>query len=156
MVDRRQFLVTGLALAAAPAIAHHGWSSFDQDKPLFLAGTVKTVRWQNPHAEIVLTVAQELSLPSDLSQRPVPAQSQRVDGAALMKKAALPANAAGDWEIEFAPLSRMEAWGLKEPLKPGDRIELVGFALADSSKRVLRVEYMFAGGRAYAFRSSPA
>jgi Family of unknown function (DUF6152) len=150
MVDRRQFLVTGLALAAAPAIAHHGWSSFDQDKPLFLAGTVKSVRWQNPHAEIVLT------LPSDLSQRPVPAQSQRVDGAALLKKTALPANAAGDWEIEFAPLSRMEAWGLKEPLKPGDRIELVGFALADSSKRVMRVEYMFAGGRAYAFRSSPA
>lgn len=156
MVDRRQFLVTGLALAAAPAVAHHGWSSFDQDKPLFLAGTVKSVRWQNPHAEIVLTVAQELTLPSDLSQRPVPAQSQRVDGAALLKKTALPANAAGDWEIEFAPLSRMEAWGLKEPLKPGDRIELVGFALADSSKRVMRVEYMFAGGRAYAFRSSPA
>jgi hypothetical protein len=156
MMNRRLFVAAALAAGALPVLAHHGWSSFDQGKPLYLAGTVKSVRWQNPHAEIVLTVAQGLTLPSDLSQRPVPAQSQRVDGAALLKKTALPANAAGDWEIEFAPLSRMEAWGLKEPLKPGDRIELVGFALADSSKRVMRVEYMFAGGRAYAFRSSPA
>ena len=155
MVDRRHFLVTGLALAVAPALAHHGWSSFDQDKPLYLAGTVKAVRWQNPHAEIVLTVAPGLALPPDLAQRAVPAQAQRVDGNALLKKTVAPANPMGDWEIEFAPLSRMEAWGLKEPLKPGDRIELVGYALADSSKRVLRVEYMFAAGRAYAFRSSP-
>lgn len=156
MIDRRRFIVSGLALAAAPAAGHHGWSSFDQDQPLYLAGTVKSVRWQNPHAEIVLTVAPGLALPSDLPQRPVPAQAQRVDGSALLKKTVVPANAAGDWEIEFAPLSRMEAWGLKEPLKPGDRVELVGFALADSAKKLLRVEYMFAGGRAYAFRSSPA
>lgn len=156
MIDRRQFLITGLALACAPAVAHHGWSSFDQDKPLYLAGIVKSARWQNPHAEIVLNVAPGLTLPADLAQRSVPAQSQRVDGSALLNRTALPANATGDWEIEFAPLSRMEAWGLKEPLKAGDRIELVGFALVDSSKKVLRVEYMFAGGRAYAFRSSPA
>ncbi len=156
MVDRRHFLVTGLALASAPALAHHGWSSFDQDRPLFLVGTVKSVRWQNPHAEVVLTVGPGLALPPDLAQRAVPAQTQRVDGSALMKKTVLPPNPTGDWEIEFAPLSRMEAWGLKEPLKAGDRIELVGYALADSSKKVLRVEYMFAGGRAYAFRSSPA
>ena len=156
MVDRRRFLVTGLVLASAPAIAHHGWSSFDQDRPLFLVGTVKSVRWQNPHAEIVLTVGPGLALPPDLAQRAVPAQTQRVDGSALMKKTVLPPNPTGDWEIELAPLSRMEAWGLKEPLKAGDRIELVGYALADSSKKVLRVEYMFAGGRAFAFRSSPA
>jgi hypothetical protein len=155
MVDRRRFLITGLALAVAPALAHHGWSSFDQDKPLYLAGTVKSVRWQNPHAEIVLTVVPGLALPPDLSQRAVPTQAQRVDGSAVLKKTVLPAIPTGDWEIEFAPLSRMEAWGLKEPLKPGDRIELVGYALADSAKKVLRVEYMFAGGRAYAFRSSP-
>jgi hypothetical protein len=156
MIDRRRFLFTGVSLAVVPAFAHHGWSSFDQDRPLYLAGTVKSVRWQNPHAEIVLTVAPGLALPADLAQRAVPAQSQRVDGSAVLKKVALPANPAGDWEIEFAPLTRMEAWGLREPLKPGDRIELVGYTLADGSKKLMRVEYMFAGGRAYAFRSSPA
>ena len=156
MFDRRRFLFTGVSLAVVPAFAHHGWSSFDQDRPLYLAGTVKSVRWQNPHAEIVLTVAPGLALPADLAQRPAPAQSQRVDGSAVLKKTAVPSNPGGDWEIEFAPLTRMEAWGLREPLKPGDRIELVGYTLADGSKKLLRVEYMFAGGRVYAFRSSPA
>jgi hypothetical protein len=155
MIQRRRFLITCVAVGAMPALAHHGWSSFDQDKPLYLTGTVKSVRWQNPHAEIVLTVAPGLALPADLVQRTAPAQQQRIDGAALLKKTVLPPNAAGDWEIEFAPMTRMEAWGLKAPLKPGDRVELIGYTLADGSKKVLRVEYLFAGGRGYAFRSSP-
>lgn len=155
-MNRRHFLIAAASMTGGTVFAHHGWTSFDQDKPVFLAGTVKSVRWQNPHAEVVLTVAAGLPLPADLAQRTVPAQSQKVDGTALLTRATVPSNAAGDWEIEFAPLSRMEAWGLKEPLKPGDRIELLGYALADASRKVMRVEYMFVGGRSYAFRSSPA
>jgi Family of unknown function (DUF6152) len=155
-MQRRHLLIAAAALPVGAALAHHGWSSFDQDKPVFLAGTVKSVRWQNPHAEVVLTVASGLLLPADLGKRTAPAQSQKIDGAALLTRATVPANAAGEWEIEFAPMSRMEAWGLKEPLKVGDRIELLGYALADANRKVLRVEYMFVGGRAYAFRSSPA
>jgi hypothetical protein len=142
------------ALMAAPALAHHGWSSFDQDKPLYLSGVVKQVRWQNPHAEVVLQVDAK-SLPEGFAARKPPAQQQSVDGAALLKKTQVPANAVGDWEIEFAPLSRMNAWGLSQAPKPGERMELVGYALADG-KRLLRVEYMFYNGKAYAFRSSPA
>jgi hypothetical protein len=143
-----------VALMAAPAIAHHGWSSFDQDKPLYLSGVVKQVRWQNPHAEVVLQVDAK-SLPEGFAARKLPAQQQSVDGTALLKKTQVPANAVGDWEIEFAPLSRMNAWGLGQAPKPGERMELVGYALADG-KRLLRVEYMFYNGKAYAFRSSPA
>jgi hypothetical protein len=106
---RRRLLFTALALAAAPVLAHHGWSSFDQDKPLYLAGTVKSVRWQNPHAEFVLTVPPSLAVPADLAARKAPAQSQSIDGSGIFKRAAVPANAAGDWEIELAPLSRMNA-----------------------------------------------
>ena len=47
--------------------------------------------------------------------RKVPAQSQSVDGGGIFKKAPVPANAAGDWEIELAPLSRMNAWGFRNP-----------------------------------------
>jgi hypothetical protein len=117
-----------VALMAAPAIAHHGWSSFDQDKPLYLSGVVKQVRWQNPHAEVVLQVDAK-SLPEGFAARKLPAQQQSVDGTALLKKTQVPANAVGDCEIEYA--------------------------LADG-KRLLRVEYMFYNGKAYAFRSSPA
>ena len=153
---RRNFvyLVSG-ALLAAPVLAHHGWSSFDQDKPLYLSGTLTQVRWQNPHIEVMLR-ADAVKLPDGIATRPVPAQQQSVDGAGILKKVQVPANAAGVWEIEFAPLSRMQAWGLSQPLKVGDRIEVIGYGLADDrNKRLLRAEYLFVNGKAYAFRSSP-
>ena len=153
MIKRRLFLV-GLTVACVPVLAHHGWSSFDQDKPLYLSGTVKSVRWQNPHVEFVLVVAPGLVKPADLPGRKAPTQSQSVDGSAVLGKASVPAQAAGDWEIELAPLSRVSAWGVAE-LKPGDRVEVVGYALASGDKRVLRVEYLFAQGKAFGMRSSP-
>lgn len=154
-MKRRSFvyLISG-ALLAAPVLAHHGWSSFDQDKPLFLSGTLTQVRWQNPHTEVMLR-ADAVKLPEGIATRTVPAQQQSVDGAGILKKVQVPANAAGVWEIEFAPLSRMQAWGLSQPLKVGDRIEVIGYGLADNNKRLLRVEYLFVNGKAYAFRSSP-
>ena len=155
-MKRRNFvyLVSG-ALLAAPVLAHHGWSSFDQDKPLYLSGTLTQVRWQNPHIEVMLR-ADAVKLPEGIATRPVPAQQQSVDGAGILKKVQVPANAAGVWEIEFAPLSRMQAWGLSQPLKVGDRIEVIGYGLADDrNKRLFRAEYLFVNGKAYAFRSSP-
>jgi Family of unknown function (DUF6152) len=154
MTHRRHFIPALLALAGLPVLAHHGWSSFDQDKPLYLAGTVKSVRWQNPHAEFVLTVPTGLAVPADLASRKAPAQSQTVDAGAIFKKVAVPAQATGDWEIELAPLSRMSAWSVAE-LKPGDRVELVGYSLAGSDKRVFRVEYLMVQGKVYGLRSSP-
>jgi hypothetical protein len=156
MLNRRFFVAAALAAGALPVLAHHGWSSFDQAKPLYLAGTVKSVRWQNPHAELVLTVAPKLALPADLAARTAPPQSQTVDAAAIFKQVALPAQPAGDWEIELAPLSRMAAWNAPE-LKPGERIEIIGYALSGASgdRRVIRVEYLIAGGKMYGLRSSP-
>ena len=153
-MDRRHFALTIGVLLAAPVLAHHGWSSFDQDKPLYLSGTLTQVRWQNPHAEVMLR-ADATKLPDGIASRTVPAQQQSVDGAGVLKKAQVPANAAGTWEVEFAPLSRMQAWGLSQPLKVGDRIEVIGYGLADENKRLLRAEYLFVNGKAYAFRSSP-
>jgi|SRR5215203_5148053 len=154
MKRRHFFQLLGGALLAAPVLAHHGWSSFDQDKPVYLSGTLTQVRWQNPHAEAMLRV-DATALPEGLATRAVPAQQQSLDGPGILKKTQVPANAAGVWEVEFAPLSRMQAWGLAQPPKVGDRIEVIGYALADDTKRVVRAEYLFAGGKAYAFRSSP-
>jgi hypothetical protein len=146
-----------LAAAAAPvaALAHHGWSSFDQDKPVYLEGRVKSVRWANPHAEVTIEVAAGLKLPADLAKRSLPAQSQNVDGAAVLAKTRLPEQAAGEWQIEFAPLPRMQAWGVQE-MKVGDRIGLVGYiAPKVGDGRLVRVEYLFVGNKAYGLRSSP-
>jgi hypothetical protein len=39
MLQRRPLLFfAAAALPAARALAHHGWSSFDQSRPIYLAG----------------------------------------------------------------------------------------------------------------------
>jgi len=144
----------GAALLVAPAVAHHGWSSFDQDRPLYLGGTVSQVNWQNPHGEMTLRVDVS-QVPERLASRALPAQQQSVDAADILKKVQVPSGAEGTWEVELAPLSRMQAWGLSQPLKVGDRVEVIGYRLADNNKRVLRVEYLLVGDKAYAFRSAP-
>ena len=102
-LQRRSLLVLAAALPLA-ARAHHGWSSFDPDRPLYLEGTVRKVRWQNPHAELELEVPASLQLPADLAQRAVPAQTSPVDGKALLARTTLPTRQDRTWEIELAPL----------------------------------------------------
>jgi hypothetical protein len=95
-------------------------------------------------------------LPPDLATRSLPAQTAPVDGAALLKAAQLPTRRDRRWEIELAPLSRMQAWGVPE-IKAGDTVALLGFTFSgEKGDAVLRVEYLFAGGKAYGLRSSPA
>ncbi|MBA2548582.1 MAG: hypothetical protein H0V16_09020 [Burkholderiaceae bacterium] len=154
MKFRYLFQLAAAALLVAPATAHHGWSSFDQDRPLYLGGTLTQVKWQNPHAEIMLRV-DVTQMPERLASRALPAQQQSVDAAGILKKVQVPSNGQGTWEVELAPLSRMQAWGLSQPLKVGERVEVIGYRLTDENKRVVRVEYLFVGDKAYAFRSAP-
>lgn len=144
--------IAGLCGAAR---AHHGWSGFDEGAPLFLAGTVRAVRWTNPHAELVVDVAPALALPADLARRAVPAQQSPVDVPRLLARAALPRTVHGQWVCELAPLLRMEAWGIAEP-RPGAVVEVVGYAAPGEARGpVLRVEVLFVDGRAYGLRSMP-
>ena len=109
-MQRRTLIAAPLALAL-PAWAHHGWSSFDQGRPLYLEGKARKVAWRNPHAEMMLELpAVGLKLPADLAARSLPAQSAPIDGSALLKAAQLPTRKDRRWEIELAPLSRMQAW----------------------------------------------
>ena len=46
-----------LAVAAAPAFAHHGFSvEFDKDKCLDLTGSLSHLDWENPHAYFDMNV----------------------------------------------------------------------------------------------------
>ena len=154
-MQRRVFIATPL-FAALPASAHHGWSSFDQARPLYLEGKVLQVAWRNPHVELKLELpAEGLKLPADLASRSLPTQAAPVDGPALLKAAQLPTRKDRRWEIELAPLSRMQAWSVPE-IKVGDAIGLLGFTFAgEKGDAILRVEYLFAGGKTYGLRSSP-
>jgi Family of unknown function (DUF6152) len=155
MLTRRTFSSVA-ALLPASALAHHGWSSFDQGRPIYLEGRAVNVAWRNPHAEMDLDLAADLKLPADLASRTVPAQSASVDGAALLKAAQLPTRRDKRWHIELAPISRMEAWKVP-PVKDGDPVALLGFTFAgEKGDAVLRVEYLLLGGKTYGLRSSPA
>ncbi|MEJ7932208.1 DUF6152 family protein [Ramlibacter sp. AN1015] len=152
---RRSFVWAGLA-APAVALAHHGWSRFDQDRPIWLEGRVAQVKWQNPHAELVLEVPQDLRVPADLASRSLPAQSAPIDGKALLSRAVIPTRKDSRWEVELAPLTRMRAWKVEE-IKPGTRVGVLGFTFQqEQGEPVLRAEYLFVDGRVYALRSSPA
>ena len=159
-MQRRVLLKIASALAAAsvclPSWAHHGWSSFDQDRPIYLEGKVVKSLWQNPHAELELEVPANLKLPADLALRTLPAQSAPVDGKALLSKAVVPTRKDKRWEVELAPLSRLQAWNVAE-IKPGSTIAVLGFTLtAEKGEAVLRAEYLFVGDKVFALRSSPA
>jgi hypothetical protein len=47
-------LLAALALAAAPALAHHGWGSYDAAHPVTVTGPILTSKFENPH--VLVTV----------------------------------------------------------------------------------------------------
>jgi hypothetical protein len=155
-MDRRHLLAAAAAWGCPAAFAHHGWSSFDPDHPLYLEGRAVVVRWRNPHAELDLEVLADLRLPDGLASRVLPAQAAAVDGPALLAKTQLPKRRDRRWTIELAPLTRMEAWRVQE-IKPGTALAVVGFTLpGEKGEAVLRAEYLFVDGKTYGLRSSPA
>jgi hypothetical protein len=48
--------LVGLAALTLPAAAHHGWGSYDAQKPITLTATVQEVTLGNPHGMLMLTV----------------------------------------------------------------------------------------------------
>jgi hypothetical protein len=53
---KRQFLLATLlsAAMATTAFAHHGWSEYDDSKPLQLSGTIEAAGYQQPHGFVNL------------------------------------------------------------------------------------------------------
>jgi len=108
-------LVGAVALAGAAA-AHHGWGSYDDRKLIKLEGAVLALKYQNPHADIVMNR----------------------DG----KK----------WDIVLAPVSRMEARGLKrEDIAVGTVVTVEGYARKDGTAAI-RDERIIANGKTVELR----
>ena len=159
-MQRREFVQTAAALCwsgvATGALAHHGWSSFDQGRPIYLEGKAINVRWRNPHVELSLELPDGLRVPADLTQRALPVQTADVDGPALLAKAVVPTRRDRRWEVELAPLFRLGQWQMPE-IKNGEVLSLVGFTFKDEAgEPIVRAEFVFVGGKVYGLRSSPA
>jgi hypothetical protein len=160
---RRRHLAVGLAAGAGlwlvgmpAARAHHGWSSFDLNRPIWLSGKARRVAWRNPHTELELEVDAGLKVPADLAQRRLPSQVAMVDGPRLLGSAQVPTRADKLWQVELAPLTRMQAWQVPE-ISTGDAVAVLGFTFAgERGEAILRAEYLFYRGSAYGLRSAPA
>ena len=48
-----------LAVAAAPALAHHSFAVYDMDQSIAFDGVVETVKLRNPHIAMTLTVTKD-------------------------------------------------------------------------------------------------
>jgi hypothetical protein len=154
--SRRHICLAALGLSHPLAFAHHGWSSFDVNRPVYLEGSATQVTWVNPHAELKLKLVDGLKLPADLAQRRVPAQAAAVDGPALLAKAVTPNRKDAVWEVELAPLTRMQAWQVPQ-IAAGQSLAVLGFTFKDEAgAAILRAEYLWLQGKVYALRSAPA
>jgi hypothetical protein len=160
-MNRRQFAQFGFTLPllsiSCSALAHHGWSSFDDTRPLYFEGKVKSSKWQNPHAEVVIDMSAAAALPADLAKRAWPKQTQAVDSGKIIAATSLP-KARGDWTLELSPLTRIEAWKVAQP-KAGDIVAAIGFTFKDEKKHdgvhMARIEYFIVGDKIYGLRSMP-
>ena len=142
------------ALLANVSFAHHGWSSFDESKPIYLEGVVKSVKWQNPHAEVMLEV-NRAEPPAALARFTIPKQSAHVDAVTVIGSAKAPSRKDAVWEVEFAPLTRMDAWRVA-PIKAGEKIAVIGYTFKDEKgEATLRVEFLIGNGKVTPLRSSP-
>ena len=150
----RVLLVLILTLSGGVASAHHGWSSFDETKPIYLEGVVKSVQWQNPHAEFMLEV-NGAAPPAALTRFAVPKQSANVDAVMILGTAKAPTRKDKVWEIELAPITRMDSWKVA-PVTVGEKISVVGYTFKDDKgEAILRVEFLIGNGKVTPLRSSP-
>jgi hypothetical protein len=73
------------AVAAGAACAHHGWSEYDSNNPLKIAGVIKESGYEHPHGHVRLETPGKtwlvvLAPPSRMSARGLPSDDLKAGG----------------------------------------------------------------------------
>jgi len=111
---------------AAPAVAHHSFSMFDQEKTVTMKGTVKELEWTNPHSWLRVMVVDEAS------GKPM------------------------QWAFEMGPPAMQVARGWKpDSLKPGDPVTVNVHPLKDGARGGQLVNAMLPDGRTVGGAGAP-
>jgi uncharacterized protein DUF6152 len=56
----RTALLLGLIALAGPAMAHHGWGSYDAANPVTVTGPILTSKYENPHATLTVRASDKV------------------------------------------------------------------------------------------------
>ena len=86
---RHGLVALSLAVPLA-ALAHHGWSEYDQQKMLKLTGTIEEAGYEHPHGHIKLKTADKtwtavLAPPSRMDSRGLTKDALKVGGQATVE-----------------------------------------------------------------------
>ena len=81
-----------MAVLAATALAHHGWTGYDEQKTLTVTGVIRESSWENPHGLIRLqadegkgkTWLAYLAPPSRMDSRGFPKEALKVGATATV------------------------------------------------------------------------
>ncbi len=88
-MHRRAAIACLAAVLAFPAMAHHGWSQYEGDRPLTLTGTIAESNYEFPHGTIRLKTADKtwtvvLAPPSRMDNRGLSREALKVGVAATV------------------------------------------------------------------------
>ena len=119
-------LLCGLAVAAAPLIAHHSVAAqFDRTKPVTLTGPVSKLDWINPHARLFVDVK---------------------DAEGKVTR----------WEVELsAPAMLMRQGWSRSALPIGGSVTVTGPSAKDGSKMIYANSVLLSDGKTRVFSGSP-
>jgi len=116
-------MVTGVALAAIPAAAHHSFGAeYDANQPITLTGVITKIEWTNPHSFFYMDVTDK-------------------DGKVA------------NWKFEgYGPgvLYRL-GWKKDQTMKPGDRITVFAWRARDGTNWAHSREITLASGQKLMF-----
>lgn len=84
-----QVAALSLLAVSATALAHHGWSEYDTNKPLTLKGEITESGYEHPHAYVKLKTLEKtwigvLAPPSRMSTRGLPREELKTGAEATL------------------------------------------------------------------------
>jgi Family of unknown function (DUF6152) len=112
-----------LLLVSVPIFAHHGAASYDITKMTTLKGTVTSIQWMNPHAEIAMEV-------NDATGK---AQKYTVES--------------------VSPLGLSRIGWTQNALKPGDQITVTGNLSKNNTHIIRLKKIVFPTGKEFSIMS---
>ena len=111
-------IAIAVAAFTAPAIAHHSFAMFDDQKTVTLQGMVKEFEWVNPHSWLRITVNDEKT-----------------------GKAAV-------WALELSSPSRLVTMGMHaDSVKPGDVVSVTFHPMKDGTRGGQFMQATLPGGK---------